>query len=146
MLRTVSVIAVLGVGASLAYAQSASIAQRKEAMKAIAAAAKAPAGMAKGEVKFDLAPVQAALTVYQEQSAKLKSLWPDDSKTGGDTQVLPAAFEKKAAFLALFDKLAADAKAAAGAIKDEASFKAEWGKVMGNCGACHKEYRVPPKS
>ena len=34
------------------------------------------------------------------------------------------------------ERLAAEA-----AIKDEATFKAEWGKVMGNCGACHKEYR-----
>ena len=29
------------------------------------------------------------------------------------------------------------------AIKDEASFKAEMGKVLGNCKACHDVYRKP---
>ncbi|NJO23221.1 MAG: dipeptide ABC transporter ATP-binding protein [Sphingomonadales bacterium] len=50
----------------------------------------------------------------------------------------------KADLFARFDKLAADAKSAAGAVNDEASFKAEWPKVAGNCGGCHKEYRKPP--
>ena len=66
----------------------------------------------------------------------------DDTKTG-ETDTLPAAFEKKADLFAKFDKIAADAKAAEGAIKDEASFKAEWPKVVSNCGGCHKEYRKP---
>ncbi len=26
---------------------------------------------------------------------------------------------------------------------NEASFKAEWGKVVSNCGGCHKAYRKP---
>ena len=56
---------------------------------------------------------------------------------------LPSVWEKKADFLGRFDKFAADAKAAAGAIKDEASFKAEWPKVVSNCGGCHKAYRKP---
>ena len=142
MLRTISILAVLTVGATAVYAQSAAIGQRKEAFKAMAGAAKAPGAMIKGETKFELAPVQAALAAYQEQSVKLKALFPDDSKTG-DTAVLPVAFEKKADVMARFDKLAADAKTAAGAIKDEASFKAEWPKVMSNCGSCHKEYRKP---
>jgi cytochrome c556 len=47
--------------------------------------------------------------------------------------------------MARLDKLVADAKAAEGEIKDDASFKAELPKIMGNCGACHKEYRRPPK-
>ena len=38
---------------------------------------------------------------------------------------------------------AIDAKAAQAAIKDEASFKAEWGKIGANCGGCHKAYRKP---
>jgi secreted PhoX family phosphatase len=62
----------------------------------------------------------------------------------GDTNALPAAFDNKADVMARLDKLAADAKAAGAAIKDEASFKAEWPKVVSNCGGCHKEYRKPP--
>ena len=71
-----------------------------------------------------------------------KPAFPDDSKTG-ETDALPAAFEKKADLFARFDKMAADAKAAHAAIKDEASFKAEWPKVVSNCGGCHKDYRKP---
>jgi len=56
---------------------------------------------------------------------------------------LPAAFEKKADLLARLDSLAAAAKSAEGAIKDEATFKAEWPKVVSQCGGCHKEYRKP---
>jgi cytochrome c556 len=93
-------------------------------------------------VPFDLVKVQATLKVIQEQSTKLKSLFPDDSKTG-DTETLPVAFEKKADVIARFDKLVSDAKEAEGSIKDEASFKAGWGKIGGNCGGCHKEYRKP---
>jgi cytochrome c556 len=142
MLRTISVLAVLAVGATAVYAQSAAIGQRKEAFKSMANAAKQPGAVMKGEAPFDIKAVQTALTTYQTEAAKLKGLFPDDSKTG-DTNVLPVAFEKKTDLVARFDKLAADAKAAEGAIKDEASFKAEWPKVMSNCGGCHKEYRKP---
>ena len=88
--------------------------------------------------------VQASLKTIQEIGrSRPRDLFGDDTKTG-ETDALPAAFEKKADLFARFDKLAADAKAAGGAIKDEASFKAEWPKVVSNCGGCHKEYRKPP--
>jgi cytochrome c556 len=99
--------------------------------------------MAKGDAPFELPKVQASLKTIQETAVKAKGLFPDDTKTG-ETDALPAAFENKADLLARFDKLGADAKAAEGAIKDEASFKAEWPKVVANCGGCHKEYRKPP--
>jgi cytochrome c556 len=142
MIRTVAILAALAVGATAVYAQSAAIGQRKDAFKAMANAAKAPGAMIKGEAAFALPAVQTALKAFQDESGKLKTLFPDDSKTG-DTNVLPVAFEKRADLTARFDKLAADAKAAEGAIKDEASFKAEWPKVVSNCGGCHKEYRKP---
>jgi cytochrome c556 len=99
--------------------------------------------MNKGDAPFELPKVQASLKTIQETAVKAKDLFPDDSKTG-ETDTLPAAFEKKADLLAKFDKIGADAKAAEAAIKDEASFKAEWPKVVSNCGGCHKEYRKPP--
>lgn len=144
MLRFFSVAVLLGLGASMVYAQSGAtaIAQRKEALKAMGAAAKEPGGMIKGEAKFDLPKVQASLKVFQDSAAKLPNLFPDDSKTG-DTNALPAAFEKRADVQARFKKLGGDAAAAASAIKDEATFTAEWPKVVSNCGACHKEYRKP---
>jgi cytochrome c556 len=144
MFRVMAVVAALAVGATAVWAQNAAgIAARKDAMKAFGGAAKGPGGMAKGDAPFELPKVQASLKTIQETAVKAKGLFGDDTKTG-ETDALPAAFEKKADLMARFDKLGADAKAAEGAIKDEASFKAEWPKVVSNCGGCHKEYRKPP--
>jgi len=142
MLRIIAAAAAIAVGATAVYAQNLdAIKARKESMKALSAAAKGPGGMMKGEVPFALPTIQASLKAFQEQAAKSKGLFLDNAKTGGDTEALPAIWEKKADFEGKFDKLAAAAKAAETAIKDEASFKAEFGKVMSNCGSCHKEYR-----
>ena len=113
-------------------------------MKALGGATKDPTAMAKGEAKFDLAKVQASLKALESGAAKGKTVFPSDSKDG-DTAALPVAFTNQADLFAKFDKLAADAKAAHAAIKDEASFKSEWLKVTANCGGCHKVYRAPPK-
>ncbi len=145
MMRVLSVLAVLAVGATAAFAQSAAIGQRKEILKSWGGAMKDPGAMAKGEAAFDLAKVQASLKTIAEGAPKLAGLFPDDSKTGGETKALPVIWEKKAEFLAIFTKIEADAKAAAVAIKDEASFKAEWPKIGANCGTCHKTFREQPK-
>ena len=145
MMRVLSVLAVLAVGATAAFAQSAAIGQRKEILKSWGGAMKDPGAMAKGEAAFDLAKVQASLKTIAEGAPKLAGLFPDDSKTGGETKALPVIWEKKAEFLAIFPKIEADAKAAAVAIKDEASFKAEWPKIGANCGTCHKTFREQPK-
>jgi cytochrome c556 len=143
MLRVVAVVAALAVGATAVWAQNAAgIAARKEAMKALGGANKGPGAMSKGDAPFELPKVQASLKTIEDTATKAKGLFGDDTKTG-ETDALPAAFEKKADLFARFDKLAADSKAAAGAIKDEATFKAEWPKVLSNCGGCHKEYRKP---
>ena len=145
MIRAVSIVAALAVGVTAVYAQSAAIGQRKEILKSFGAAMKAPGAMAKGEAPFELAKVQASLKTLSEGAPKLEMLFPDDSKTGGETQALPVIWEKKAEFTGLFKKLAADATAASAAIKDEASFKTEWPKIGANCGTCHKTFRQPPK-
>ncbi len=113
-------------------------------MKALGAAFKDPSDMAAGKAPFDLAKVQASLKSLQEVAPKGKTVFPDDSQKG-DTAALPAAFQNKADLFAKFDKLAADAQVAAAAIKDEASFKAEWPKIGANCGGCHKLYREAKK-
>ena len=146
MIRTLSVAALLAVGATIAYAQAtggAAIEARKAAMKAVGGANKNLVAMVKGEAPFDAAKAAAAFKVMEENFAKAKALFPDDSKAG-DTDALPAAFEKKADLMAKFDKAAADSKTAAAASKDEASFKDQHKQVASNCGGCHKEYRKPP--
>lgn len=146
MLRVIVGLAALAVGATVVLAQSTgAITLRKDTMKALGGATKGPGAMAKGEAAFDLAIVQASLKTLETTAPKGKTVFPDASKDG-DTAALPAAFTNKSDLFAKFDKLAADAKAAQAAIKDEASFKAEWPKVVANCGGCHKVYRKPPKS
>lgn len=146
MLRTVAGLLVLGLAASAALAQNLNaIKQRQDIMKANAEATKAPTAMMKGEAPFDLAKVKVSLKTFQENAVKLKTLWPEDSKTGGDTRALPAVWTKTKDYLEWFDGFAKDSKAAEAAIKDEASFKAEWPKVVDYCGGCHKEYRAPKK-
>lgn len=142
MIRGLSVVALIAIGATAVHANNSAVGERQQAMKAIAGAAKEPGAVMKGEAKFDLAKIHSSLEVYQTQAAKLKDLWPEDSKSG-ETAALPVIWERRNDFIARFDKLAADAKAAVEKIKDEASFKAEWPKVMSNCGGCHKEYRKP---
>jgi len=143
MLRVVAAMAALAIGATVVLARNAAvIEQRKQAMKAFGGAAKGPGAMNKGDAPFELPKVQASLKTIQETAVKAKDLFPDDSKIG-ETDALPVAFEKKADLLARLDSLAAAAKSAEGAIKDEATFKAEWPKVVSQCGGCHKEYRKP---
>lgn len=144
MLRVAFVAALLTVCATVVTAQNLDVIKaRKEALKAMGDAAKAPGAMLKGEAPFDLAKVHAALQIYQKSAAKLPDLFPEDSKTGGDTEALPAIWENKQDFATRYPKLAADAKAAEAAIKDEASFKKVWPVLMTeNCRSCHEKYRV----
>ncbi|HMN72306.1 MAG TPA: cytochrome c [Rhodoblastus sp.] len=142
VVKTLLVSAVAAVAISGAYAQSAAIAKRKDILKGFGDATKPVAAMLKGEAAYDGAAVQKALAAYTAGAKDLKGLFPDDSKTGGDTAALPKIWEDKAKFEGIYDKLAADATAASGAIKDEASLKANFGKVLGNCKACHDDYRA----
>jgi cytochrome c556 len=145
MLRVVVGAVLLTLGASVVLAQNtAVIKERKDLMKANAEATKAPTAMMKGEAPFDLAKVKASLKTFQANSTKLKTLWPADSKTG-DTRALPAIWTNVKDYLDWFDGFANDAKAAEASIKDEASFKTEWPKVVDYCGSCHKDFRAPAK-
>ena len=146
MIRYLSIAALLAVGATVAYAQGvtggAAIKERQAAMKAVGGAAKDLTAMNKGEAPFDAAQAEAGFKVLEANFGKAKANFPDDSKTG-ETDALPKAFVDKADLAAKFDKAVVDAKAAAGASKDEASFKDQFKKVVSNCGGCHKEYRKP---
>jgi cytochrome c556 len=139
-----AVVAALAVGGTIVHAQNAgAIQQRQQILKSYGAASKVAGDMMKGTAPFDLAAIQASLDKIAAGAPKLKDLFPDDSKIGGDTEALPAIWEKKADFTARYDKLAADATAAKAAISDAASFKSEWPKIGANCGGCHKLYRKP---
>ncbi len=144
MRRVLLVLAALVLGAAAVSAQNVTvIKKRQDTLKEMGDAVKPVGAMYKGEADFDLAKVQAALKVIQKNAPLLPPLFPDDSKTGADTEALPKIWEDKADFEGRYQKLADAAKAAESAITNEESFPEAWKAVVGNCAGCHKQYRKP---
>jgi len=142
MIRTVLVATTFAVGISVALAAGAdAIKDRKAIMKRNGDEAKIGASFMKGEAPFDLAKAKAIFAAYANAAEKMPALFPDDSKTGGDTEALPVIWEKKDDFNAKFAKFGTDAKDAQAKVIDEASFKAIFPTVQKNCGGCHETFR-----
>jgi cytochrome c556 len=114
---------------------------RKELMEANGKATKAVVAIMKGASPFKLETVQAALNQYIETAAKAPALFPEGSNKG-KTEALPAVWKNKTDFDARFAKLGEDSKAALAAIKDQATFKANYQPVLKNCNGCHETYRA----
>lgn len=148
---TVASAAAIVLGISVAVAQQDVIKERKELMKHNGAAAKVLGDMAKGAKPFDLAAAKKAFATFEEAAAKMPGLFPASSKdeAGRDADKYsptPKVWEDMADFKSRFQKLGADAKAAAASVKDVASLKQALGNIGKNdCGACHKVYRSEKK-
>lgn len=142
MIRIVLATAVVALGVTAVVAQTDPIAARKALMKANGDNTKIAVAMMKGEAPFDLAKAQTAFATYQDAAKKMPDLFPDTSKTGGDTAALPAIWDHMDDVKARFKKLGDDAAAAATATKDLDSFKASFPAVTKNCGGCHETYRA----
>jgi cytochrome c556 len=142
MIRSVLVTAVVALGVTAVVAQTDPIAARKAAMKSNSDQTKIGAAMMKGEAPFDLAKAQAIFATYQDVAKNAPDLFPDTSKTGGDTAALPAVWDHMDDVKARFKKLGDDAATAAAATKDLDSFKASFPTVTKNCGGCHETYRA----
>lgn len=148
MIRTVSVAAIVLLGATYALAQSTgtkAIEERKALMKEINGQARTLSNMVKGSEPFDLAKAQAAFKVFEANATKAKALFPDDSKEGAETRATPAVWSNRADFNAKNDQFVATVKKAAADVKDLDTFKSEFAKVGESCDACHKDYRAPSK-
>ena len=91
-IRTVLAVVIAAVGVTAVAAQQNPIEARKAVMKAAVGGK-----MAKGEEPFSLEKAKTIFVTYQKV-AEAHVLWPDDSKTGGDTASLPAIWENKADF------------------------------------------------
>lgn len=141
MKRALLTLSLLALGATAVAAQDP-IAARKEAMKSLGGQTKAGADMAKGSTPFDLAKAKAIFAAYADVATKAPGLFPDTSKTGGETEAAPKIWESKADFDAKFAKFAADAKAAGESVKDLDTFRVAFGGVVKNCGGCHEVYRI----
>jgi len=143
MVRTVLAVAAIALGVSVAIAQQDPIAARKALMKANGEQAKIGAAMMKGEAPFELATAQKIFATFEDAAAKMPSLFPDNSKSGGDTAADPKIWESMDDVKARFAKFGADAKEAESKVTDLDSFKGAFGNIGKNdCGGCHQTYRV----
>jgi len=144
MLVRTAVCAALAVAlsAGAVLAQSKAIAERKEVMKGVGAAAKQGAAIARGTDPYDNAKAVQVFAVYASAAEKMPGLFPDDSKTGGETTASPKIWEDMDGFKAAMAKWGASAKAAQASVKDIDSFKTAFGEIGKQCGACHEVYRI----
>jgi len=138
--RIVLAVGAIALATTAVIAQQDPIAARRAIMKANGQAAQLGTKMTKGEEPFSVEKGKKVFATYQDVE-KAHALFPDNSKTGGDTAALPAIWENKADFEARLTKLVRDAKAAEGKVHDLDSFKAEFAEVQKNCGGCHQTYR-----
>jgi len=142
MIRTVLAVGAVALGIAAVAAQTDPIAARKALMKANGDHAKMGGAMAKGEAPFDLAKARAIFVTFADAAAKMPNLFPENSRTGGETAAAPKIWEDMADFKAKFVKLGADANAAMTSVTDLDSFKTTFGALAKNCGGCHEVYRI----
>ena len=140
MIRTVLAVAVLAFGVTAVVGQSDPIAARKAIMKANGDQNRIGTEMIEGKRPFNLDEAKKIFATFAE-AEKVRPLFPDNSKTGGDTAALPAIWENKADFDAKLTKFVAEAKAAGAATTNADTFKAQITEVRKNCGGCHQPYR-----
>ena len=141
MIRTVLGVAVLAFGATALVAETDPIAARKALMKANGDQNRVATEMLEGKRPFNLDEAKKVFVVFAEAGEKAPALFPDNSKTGGDTAALPPIWENKADFNAKLAKFASESKAAGDATKDLDTFKVQITEVRKNCGGCHQTYR-----
>jgi cytochrome c556 len=144
MSRSMYLIAgVVAFAAGAVAAQSDPIAVRKALMKANGDQAKIGAAMIKGETAFDAEKAKTVFATFLDAANKMPTLFPDNSKSGGETAAAPKIWENMADFRARFAKFASDAKTAETSVRDLDTFKAAFGTIgKQDCGACHELYRL----
>jgi len=142
MIRTALAIVAIALGITAVTAQSDPIAARQALMKANGREGKIGSDMIRGKIPFDLAKAQAMFAAFLDAANKMPNLFPENSKTGGDTSASPEIWVHMDDVKARFAKLAAESKAAQASVKDLESFKVAYRDVGRNCDGCHEHYRV----
>lgn len=133
---------IVALGATASYAGP--IEDRKAKMKEVGKNLGIIGKMVKGETAFDGEAALAAYVAMGNAGTGFGELFPEDSKTGGETTASPKIWEDRAGFEAAGKKFGTDLGAAiqAGAPADLAALKVSFGSVAQNCKACHTDYRV----
>jgi cytochrome c556 len=142
MIRVALTLATVSLGLSVAFAAQDPIAARRALMKANGDQAKIGAAMIKGEMPFDPAAAHKIFTTFEDTSAKAPALFPETSKTGGETAASLKIWQNLDDFKTKLVKLGSDAKEADAKVTDLASFKAGFISVTKDCRDCHEGYRI----
>ena len=143
-LRSLLAAAVIATGGIYA-AQAADEPQvvRQEMMKKVGGAVGASAKMVKGEMPYDAAAAKAAMETIAMVMSTYPDLFPAGSEEGFETEAKAEIWQNMDDFKAKSAKLEMEAAAiAASAPADVDAFRAAFGPLTQNCGACHELYRV----
>ena len=77
-----------------------------------------------------------------ENYKTLKEMFPDNTREGFNTEVLPLVWEEKNEFESLMEKASSDMVELSSVIESADNIRGTLGKLMwGNCKACHSKYR-----
>jgi cytochrome c556 len=141
--RTILAALAVGLSVGVVMAQQDTVTTRENLMKENNKHAIAVVRMMRGQAPFDAGAVDAAFAQWADTAQKLPSLFPDNSKTGGDNRASPKIWLNKKDFDA---KAAAFGKAVA-EYHDKAKSSLDGLKaaipVVGNaCDNCHEDYRL----
>ena len=120
------------------------ISDRKAAMKNVGGAMKAMVGMVKGKTEYDQRVAALALGVIDNALIGFPELFPAGTETGGESIASPKIFSDMNGFKAAIAKTREDIAAVTAFMPEDVdTFRAEFGKVAGNCKSCHENYRIP---
>ena len=79
-----------------------------------------------------------------ENYIALKEMFPENTKEGFKTEVLPLIWEEKDKFNSLMEKTSNDMVQLVSIIENEDDIRGSLKKLMwSNCKACHSKYRIP---
>src|SRR5215471_20859025 len=142
MMRIILMIVAMAFGIAAASTQSNPIAARQALMKTNGREGKIGIDMIRRRIPFDLAKGRTVFAAFLDAANKMPNLFPENSKTGGNTSASPEIWTHMDDFKARFAKFAEESKAAQESVKGLASFEAAFRKVVRNCDGCHEHYRV----
>jgi cytochrome c556 len=139
------IIAIFAIGLTIVtvVGEGDAISARKQMMKTNNDNARLAIQMIRGQKPYDAVAIEAAFAQWADTAQKLPGLFPDDSKTGGETHASPKIWQDKKDFddkAAAFGKAVADNRDQAKTSLD--GLKAAIPAVGKACDNCHEDYRL----
>ena len=119
------------------------VTDREDLMKSFGGPGRILGGMARMPDTFDAAAAKTQLQILSDGAAKIPTSFPAGSNDPATkTLALPTVWSDNAGFMAAAAKFSGDIKSAQAAT-DGMTFQTAYGKVQGDCNACHMTYRAP---